>query len=386
MIETILEATADAFLEVGVYVAAMVALFGWARYRWGHLLDSALTRHRKWGPLIGALVAMPPGCGAVLVVGVFVRGGVSYGTAVAALVATMGDASWVLLAHDPLLTLQLKALLFVVGALMGYAVDYFGWKPRLSPAEVAKASDHKGCGCADTPSTLSCAPCSTAQWLDAPAAKSTLERVRIRPLAEISNRLVSLPVMLWIIVGVGLPLSIPVTLNLADPSELAETLQGWDIYIPLGVAGYVAALLIFIRARGKFSTPADPRRSQAQQIIRQGAAEVSFVVVWVGIAYIAWEIAAAAGFDPSALPAFGFVGVLTGALVGLIPGCGISILFAGLFVTGAVPLPSFIANTISQDGDALIPMLAVRPKSGLLAGVITTVPAIVVGSVFLLFA
>ena len=42
----------------------------------------------------------------------------------------MGDASWVLLAGDPVLTLQLKGLLVVTGAVTGYAVDARGIAPR----------------------------------------------------------------------------------------------------------------------------------------------------------------------------------------------------------------------------------------------------------------
>src|SRR3954451_15710445 len=109
MTEILLRPLADAFMQVGVFVALLVAPFGWARHRWGHRLDDAIRRRRGLAPLVAAAVTMPPGCGgAILVMAAYSRGAVSYGAAVAALVATMGDASWVLLADDPLLTVQLK--------------------------------------------------------------------------------------------------------------------------------------------------------------------------------------------------------------------------------------------------------------------------------------
>src|SRR3954452_15219890 len=124
MTDLILRPLADAFMQVGVFVALLVAPFGWARHRWGSRLDDCLQRRRGLAPLVAAALTMPPGCGgAIIVMSAYSRGAVSYGAAIAALVATMGDASWVLLAADPLLTGQLKLALLVVGASTGYAVD-----------------------------------------------------------------------------------------------------------------------------------------------------------------------------------------------------------------------------------------------------------------------
>ena len=56
-----------------------------------------------------------------------------------------------------------------------------------------------------------------------------------------------------------------------------------------------------------------------------------------------------------------------------------------LFI-GVLALSTLVANTISQDGDALIPLLALEHRSALLATVLTTVPALVVGTGLLLLA
>jgi Putative, 10TM heavy-metal exporter len=104
------------------------------------------------------------------------------------------------------------------------------------------------------------------------------------------------------------------------------------------------------------------------------------VTVWVAAAYIAWSLLThVTGFDGSQLPLFGLAGVVVGACVGLIPGCAIQIVFAGIFVAGGMPLPTLLANTVSQDGDALIPLLALEHRSALLATVLTTIPALAVG-------
>jgi hypothetical protein len=53
-----------------------------------------------------------------------------------------------------------------------------------------------------------------------------------------------------------------------------------------------------------------------------------------------------------------------------------------LFVKGLVPFAAVLANAISQDGDALFPLLAIDRKSSLWATVITTIPALVFGIAF----
>jgi hypothetical protein len=117
------------------------------------------------------------------------------------------------------------------------------------------------------------------------------------------------------------------------------------------------------------------------QVLRHGGHEVAFVTVWVAVAYLSWStFTHLTGFDGAELPLLGIGGVLVGAAIGLIPGCGVQIVFAGIFLAGGMPVSTLVANSISQDGDALIPLLALERRSALLATVLTTLPAVLVGS------
>jgi hypothetical protein len=353
LVELLLRPLADAFMQVGVFVALMVAPFGWARCRWGHRLDAALERRRAMAPPVAAALTMPPGCGgAILVVAAYGRGAVSYGAAVAALVATMGDASWVLLAHDPWLTVQLKGLLLVVGACTGWLVDAAGIdpaRPRVRAAPVVPA--------------MPVVPAAPAE----PAVRSPL----------VLHEIGALPVLLWLVIGGGATVSVPVTFQLLDPEML---------YLVVGVLGAVVALVVFARAGCRLAD--DDEASAGEQslgaVLRHGGHEVAFVTVWVAVAYVAWSLLThVTGFDGSQLPVLGLAGVVVGALIGLVPGCAVQIVFAGMFAAGGVPLATLVANTISQDGDALLPLLALEHRSALLATVLTTIPALVVGLAFL---
>jgi hypothetical protein len=390
MLELVVRPLADAFMQVGVFVALLVAPFGWARHRWGARFDAGLARRRGLGPLVAALMTVPPGCGgAIIVMSVYARGAVSYGAAISALVATMGDACWVLLAADPVLTLQLKVLLVTTGTVTGYLVDALHIAPTLRRDRAVHAV---------APST---AP-STVPVASGPpngaAVAGAAYRSAIRPPSAAAlpapflnlrlHELGMLPSVLWLFLAGGLLLSFPVTFQLVDPAALGRALLGdVDPYLAIGALGTTLCLLAFVRGGCKV---ADDDTSTAHptsmtQVLRHGGNEVAFVTVWVAAAYVSWSLLThVTGFDGSQLPLFGVAGVLVGALVGLVPGCAIQIVFAGIFVAGGMPLPTLVANTVSQDGDALIPLLALEHRSALLATVLTTLPALVVGSALML--
>lgn len=396
MTELVLRPLADAFMQVGVFVAVLVAPFGWARWRWGGRLDGALLRHARLGPVVGAALTTPPGCGgAIIVMAVYARGCASFGTAVAALVATMGDAAWVLLAAEPVLTLKLKALMLVTGVATGYGVDALGIRPRRR-VDSAPAPAHDPAH-APTPVSAGVHPgvdvrsgerVPVAAFASAPARSGDTAAVRSPLLLAtrtptLLHSVGVLPLLFWLLVGTGFTVSLPVTFQLLDTAALATALGGVDLYLTLGVTGTLVAVVSFVRGG---CTLADDdldtaHPSSLAMVFRHGAREVAFVTVWVAVAYLTWQFfTTLTGFDGSQLPLIGLAGVAVGALVGLIPGCGVQIVFAGIFLAGGMPLPTLAANAISQDGDALLPLLALERGSALVATVLTTVPALVVGT------
>jgi len=75
--------------------------------------------------------------------------------------------------------------------------------------------------------------------------------------------------------------------------------------------------------------------------------------------------------------------VILAATVGLIPGCGPQIIAISAYVEGVISFPALVANAISQDGDALFPLLVRHKVASIWATIHTTLPAIIVGLVFL---
>jgi hypothetical protein len=110
--------------------------------------------------------------------------------------------------------------------------------------------------------------------------------------------------------------------------------------------------------------------------------ETAMVTVWVIGGYLAYEYGLLVfGFDIQALAAAaGVLAPVAGAALGLIPGCAAHIVFAQLYaVEEAIPFSALVANAISQDGDALFPLMAIDLKAAIVATIYTTIPGVVVG-------
>lgn len=192
------------------------------------------------------------------------------------------------------------------------------------------------------------------------------------------------PTAFWSLATLGLFISIPVVFQVGDLTVLAAALGGLDPYLLVGNLGTLVAVVVFFQSRARFADDSldsiAPAQTSMSAVLRNGAKETSFVITWVALTYVVYETAVGVtGFNAASLAGVGVAGVLVGAVVGLVPGCAIQIVFTGLYVAGGLPLPTLLANAVSQDGDALLPLLFTDRRAAAAATAITTVPALVVG-------
>lgn len=393
MTEVVLVPAAEAFTEVGVWVATLLVAVGVVQRLTGGRLLAAATRSRARAVLASAALGAVPGCGgALLVVPLYLGGSVSFGALTAALVATMGDSSFVLLATAPLLGLAVHAGLLAVGIATGLAVDALGLapatRPGLAPAArpgLAPATRPALAPAARAPTalapagggpraTLASAPTTAAfagSTVGAAAAKRGLlgERRRAGPAPS--------TVAFALLVLLGLVTAVPVTLQLAEPVVVA----GVELPLAVGLAGVGLSLAAALaqrrsRRRGVACERARPGALDLDAIARDTAG----VVAWVAVILVAVEVLLAAGWlGLAALSGAGLLAVGVGALVGLLPGCGAHLALTGLWAQGLLPVSGLVANAVSQDGDALLPLLVADRRAAVLASAVTLVPALAVG-------
>ena len=75
---------------------------------------------------IAAALGVLPGCGgAIIVITQYIRGGISFGSVVSVLTATMGDAAFLLLAQAPSAGLAIFGIGFVAGIISGTPLTQF---------------------------------------------------------------------------------------------------------------------------------------------------------------------------------------------------------------------------------------------------------------------
>lgn len=357
--ELLVQPAADAFLEVGTFVGVALVAFGLLRWRLGDRLTRWLAANRHRGPVAGALLGAFPGCGGAIVVMPFhLQGQVSFGTVVATLTATMGDSSFVLLAADPALAIAVHAGLVVVGAITGTIVDRLGISPR--PA----ATDRDLPVGPRRPSTVGAAA--------APLGLTGRPHLRVLPWSLIGY---------WALTTAAFVVAVPTVLQLIDPARL--DIGGLPTTTLLGLAGAAVSVGVTLAGRRGHVDHVGPACAERPRTVLVDAArETARVATWVVVAFVGYEVVVATtGLDIASLPSIGLIGVVVGALLGLLPGCGPQLVLTGLYAQGALPLSVLAANALSQDGDALIPLLAADRRSAVLASVITVVPGLAVGGV-----
>lgn len=402
MVETLREVAftvAGSFIEVTVWVGAMIGGFAYLQYRLGDRVSGFLTRNWRRGPLIGALAGVIPGCGgAILVVPLFVRSRVSFGTLVAALVATMGDSSFVLIAADPNLALVVHAMLFASGVAFGAAVDVVGYSPR------RREHPDLPCGCPDPvlvrervrhadatvaanvrpgcPGRSDGSTCASPTPLEGdgphPALGARVGRL-VRSLGPATTGF-------WALVLLGMTITLPVAAQRFEPEEVPRVIVGVDPFLAVGGIGFLLAYLVARRSRQeRQGLRARPTLRGTAAVLREAAQESSRVAVWIAVAFVAIELATELGLSiTGVLSVVGLAGVVVGALLGLIPGCAPQIVLTGLYLGGTVPFSTLAANALSQDGDALLPLLLLDRRSAVIVSVLTTLPGVLVGTAILL--
>ena len=332
----IFNSIADAYIQVSTFVAAtLLIVYGIEKFL-NLDLAAALRRDRFWQVPVAAALGALPGCGgAIIVVTQYVTGRLSFGSVVAVLTATMGDAAFLLIAREPLTGLTIIFMGFVVGTLSGWIINAIHGSDFLRGG-IAKEIEHN--------------EDASTRWID----------------------------NLWLIMMMpGIVLAVLVAFQVDADSFLANPLFDRPVTL-LGVVGGVLALSM--RLAPRFGFLGDKSFSRNNTVVRRTIADTNFVTTWVVAAFLLFELSVYFfGLDLKNL----FAGValytpLMAVLVGFIPGCGPQVLVTTMYLSGIVPLSALIGNAISNDGDALFPAIAIAPRVAIIATLYSAVPALLI--------
>tara|TARA_B100000925_G_scaffold291586_1_gene280230 strand:+ start:1351 stop:2553 length:1203 start_codon:yes stop_codon:yes gene_type:complete len=388
VVEIVVVSMRDAFLAVTVFVAAMVLLFSWLQYATSGRFVDYIRKKKKFQPIIGALMGLTPGCGgAIVMMPMYARGYVTYGTVIATLIATLGDAAFVLIGAAiadssfvaPLIAVHIIS--FVVGVSWGYLVDMTGTTPRKPLGRFGPTIGE-----------------------DEKPLDSEIEDIGNSPLEDLPREvpdglgykiLHQGYLIWWGVTIIGLIFAILLLVwSGQDPDYNLEltydpsTMDGFITWI--GLIGTTSSVVLYIAQKNWFSddteaTIGDKLHSMRETMIH-AASETAFVTFWVMIAYLLFEFTLLfSGVTEQTMSKYGDgpLAVIIAAMIGLIPGCGPQIIAITAYTKDIISFPALTANAISQDGDALFPLLVRHKAASLWATVHTTIPAILAGLILI---
>ncbi len=347
----------DAFLQVSAFVAATLALYYLIAHHIQKFIPAHLISKHKLIELTGAaFLGALPGCGgAIVVITQFTRGNLRFGSVVAVLTSTMGDAAFLLIAQRPVDGLIIMLLGFSVGVISGWVTNSLHTddflRPKKLTATITKKQKHKA-------SPLQISACYTSYYFWKIALIPTF------------------------IIAVLFSFQL-------DPNVLLNMKTG-SIEIIGAVAGFITLFLWSISSKGSSykDVTSEEHYSVKSNWIMRAALDTQFVTSWVVVAFLTFELAIVwTGLDlASGFQNLGAFSVLLAIVIGLLPGCGPQILVTSLYLQNTIPFSAQIGNAISNDGDALFPAIALAPKAALVATVYSTIPALIAGySYYFLF-
>ncbi len=337
------ESMVDAYLAVSVFVGFTLMVFIGLDSLTKFDIHSFLEKTRNFHVPIASFLGAIPGCGgAIIVVTQYIQGRISFGSLVAVLTATMGDAAFLILAMEPSTGLLIFVLGIFVGTISGYVVDLIHGRSFMMTNSDIELEFEK-------------------------LKKTFVSKFNIFWL------------MLFVpgfFIGILLAFQIDVDTFLNLPTNIS-------IVLLLGSTGAILSIFMWsLNPLSDFQCSTDKSRGFLSRVVDT----TNFVTTWVISGFLVFEIFMY--FTNIDLKLFfdlwlPFVPLIA-ILFGFLPGCGPQIVVATFYLNGYIPLSAELGNAISNDGDALFPAIALAPKAAILATIYSAFPAIIVAYTYLI--
>ena len=335
--EIIRSSMTDAYLQVSVFVGFTLFVFIGLDSLTKFDIDSFLVKTKKFHVPLSAFLGALPGCGgAIIVVTQYIQGRIGFGSLVAVLTATMGDAAFLILAIEPSTGLLIFALGAVVGSITGYVVDIIHGNKFL------------------------------IQKFDDDGNEEVLEKTFVSKF-NIFWLLIFMPGFI-----LGILVAFQVNIN-----NLIFLPNNFELTAIIGSSGAILSIFMWsLNPLSDFQCSTDKSRGFLSRVVDT----TNFVSTWVICGFLIFEIFMF--FTSIDLKVFFDIWLpfvpLIAIFFGFLPGCGPQVVVATFYLNGFIPLSAELGNAISNDGDALFPAIALAPKAAVVATIYSAVPAIIV--------
>ena len=330
--EVIRSSMIDAYIQVSVFVGFTLFVFIGLDSLTKFDVMNFLSKTQKLHVVIAAFFGAIPGCGgAIIVVTQYIQGRISFGSLVAVLTATMGDAAFLILAIEPTTGLLIFGIGIIVGSISGYIIDFIHGINFMQSETKIKVEFEK-----------------------------------------INKTFVSNFNFFWLFLFIpGFILGILVAFQI----EFSPAYNSLLVFV--ASAGAILSIFMWsLNPLSDFQCSTDKSRGLLSRVVDT----TNFVTTWVISGFLVFEIFMY--FTSLDLKIFFDLWLpfvpLVAILFGFLPGCGPQVVVATFYLNGYIPLSAELGNAISNDGDALFPAIALAPKAAILATLYSAIPALVV--------
>ncbi len=331
--EVIRSSMIDAYIQVSVFVGFTLFVFIGLDSLTKFDVKNFLSKTQKFHVGIAAFLGAIPGCGgAIIVVTQYIQGRISFGSLVAVLTATMGDAAFLILAIEPSTGFLIFGIGIIVGSISGYVIDFIHGTNFMQAETKIKVEFEK-----------------------------------------INKTFVSNFNFFWLFLFIpGFVLGILVAFQIEFVSPIYNSLL-----VFIASAGAILSIFMWsLNPLSDFQCSTDKSRGLLSRVVDT----TNFVTTWVISGFLVFEIFMY--FTSLDLKIFFDLWLpfvpLVAILFGFLPGCGPQVVVATFYLNGYIPLSAELGNAISNDGDALFPAIALAPKAAILATLYSAIPALVV--------
>ena len=352
-----LEQLSDAYLQVGVFVAFTLLLFGWLEDRYGVDVASLADKSKPHEILIAAALGVMPGCGgAIMIVTYYIHGRLSYAALVTTLIATMGDAAFLILAVKPLSGLLIMAISFTVAVITGLVIVYTRFNRFYTGNKTT-------------------------------AKPMTNIKRAFDGLPDIIRKLWFLILIPGIIFGIG-------DLFVIEWATIHTLVEFAHFYV--GVIGCILCLLLWCYYGGTplhtyhlsrsgqtainlMANSLPKNESKNTNLQSRVINDTNFVMFWVVAGYLLFFIVEnqfSVNLYKISEQSIMLMPLLA-ILIGFLPGCGPQIIVASMYLQGIIPFSALLGNAMNNDGDALFPAIALAPKTAISATILTAIPSLI---------
>ncbi|MBN1606772.1 MAG: arsenic efflux protein [Polyangiaceae bacterium] len=327
-------------LMITAFVAVMMLAVEYFNVQTRGVLLATVHGARWRQYLVAAALGAIPGClGAYAVVALYAHRRVTLGALVAAMIATSGDETFVMLALFPKTALMMTLGLAAVGIAAGWLSDVLlpaRWLPDAAKCRALEVHAEAECRCYPRGEIVN-------QWRTPSPYRATL--------------VVALALFVFAIAT----------------GHVGPVAWSWKRISLLAVTGL-----------GLFIASTVPEHFLEQHLWRHVAVRhVPRVFAWTTGALGLLAVLNAFVDLPALVSSNPWQALAAAAGLGILPESGPHLVFVTMFADGAMPLSILVASSIVQDGHGMLPLLATSKRAFALVKLLNVVSGVAVGGAML---